>query len=141
MTTTSGWTVHPNRTEIGPDRPGRNGHFRVLREAERLPEETCLARVVLPAKLAHAADNPDGSVTFAGPDWAFVVGAAYSFAERHVQGKVVPPFGFRIKGVWQWWDGSTTKHCISEGPDAQKHVRRYIAKQFPGAVIELSDLR
>lgn len=26
----SDWTVHPNRSEIGPDEPGRNGHFRTI---------------------------------------------------------------------------------------------------------------
>lgn len=138
---TTEWTVHPNRTEIGPDEPGRNGHFRVLQEAQRLPEETCLARVVLPAELAHAADNRDGSATFAGNDWAFVVGAVHSFARQYIEGTVLPPFGFRTKGVWHWWDGTTTAHCITEGPDAAAHVRRYIAEQIPGATIELSDLR
>ncbi len=30
--TRSEWLVHPNRSELGPDKPGRNGHFRPIRD-------------------------------------------------------------------------------------------------------------
>lgn len=136
------FVVHPNRDAVGPDRPGHNGHFRVLESSpDLLPEETCAARVVLPAKLAHAADYADGSVIFAGHHWGFVVGAARSFAQRLSVTPLLPSFGYRLKGVWRWWDGTTTSHSVLDGPDAGDHVQRYLCEQFQGATIEITDLR
>ena len=81
--TSSEWIVHPNRSELGPDKPGRNGHYRPIRDARaRLPVETCEARITLPRSMSRLADR-DGSVTFAGASWLFVVGAARTFARTH----------------------------------------------------------
>ena len=80
--TSSEWIVHPNRSELGPDRPGRNGHYRTVGwPRPAVSVSTCLARVKLPRKLSELADA-DGSVTFGGLDWWFVVGAARTFARR-----------------------------------------------------------
>jgi hypothetical protein len=136
------WNVHPNRSELGPDKPGRNGHYRtVVRVASRLPKQRCEARVVLPKKLSRFGD-PDGSVTFDGSDWRFVTAAARSFAADHTSADMLPPFGFSDNGQWWWWDGSTTDYSILETLDAGEHVRRYLQGLFPGAAgIEVADLR
>lgn len=137
----SEWIVHPNRSELGPDRPGRNGHYRPLRDTRsRLPEETCQARVMLPRKLSRVADA-DGSVTFAGPSWGFVVGAARTFACEHIDGEVPPPFGFKDQGRWWWWDDTTSDESVLEAPDAGDYVREYFDRLFPGSTVAVSDTR
>lgn len=139
------WVVHPNRSEPGPDEPGRNGHFRVVRSAPArlLPEQTCRARIVLPQQWSHLSD-PDGSVTFAAADWRSVGCLARMFA-HHQQGiaweDMTPPLGFTIKGRWHWFDGTTTAASILEGADAADRVRPFLELMFPGALIELTDLR
>ncbi|ORX19449.1 hypothetical protein [Mycobacterium xenopi] len=132
------WIVHPNRSELGPDRPGRNGHYRPLRDTQPcLPQERCQARITLPARYSRVADA-DGSVTFAGPSWWFVVGAARAFARNHIGGDVAPPFGFKDRGKWLWWDHTTSDESILDGPDATSHVREYLDRLFPGMSIALS---
>lgn len=139
---TKDFIVHPNRDAIGPDLPGQNGHYRVLAPPpEPMPEDTCRARVFLPPGISHAAMASDGSVTLAGPDWQFVAGVARVLARGCSMPNLLPPFGFRKRGVWHWWDGTTTDYSILEDPDAIEHVRRYLTKQFPGSTIELVDLR
>ncbi|BDE17458.1 hypothetical protein MKCMC460_63180 (plasmid) [Mycobacterium sp. 20KCMC460] len=137
------WVVHPNRSEPGPDEPGRNGHFRAeARTRKPVPSSTCRARVELPQELLHLAD-PDGAVTFGGYDWSFVVGAAHTFARLRTEVEVPPPFGFKFKrnGPWHWWDGTTTAASILEGADAAERVRPFLEQLFPGAQIKLADLR
>lgn len=138
------WVVHPNRSELGPDEPGRNGHFRAVRTAPaRLqPQQTCRARIVLPQQWSHLTDT-DGAVTFAAPDWRSVACEARSFARHDLNmgEELPPPFGFRRSRVWWWWDGTTTTESILAGPHAAEHVRRYLAQMFPGAVIDVSDQR
>lgn len=135
------WTVHPNRSAIGPDEPGRNGHFRsVSRPPYRPKAGDCLARVGLPPELSHAADT-DGSVTFAGSDWRWVVGAARSFAGQYVDVELPPPFGFRDRGRWWWWDGTSSEESRLDGPDAERYVEEFLERLFPGLPITLTDLR
>ena len=89
------WIVHPNRSEIGPDEPGQNGHYRtVARPRPGVSISTCLGRVKLPRRMSDLADA-DGSITFGGRDWWFVVGAARTFARTHIDPDVLPPFGFK----------------------------------------------
>lgn len=135
------WIVHPNRFELGPDEPGRNGHFRTVSKAPPRPAvEPCLARVELPPQVSHLADS-DGTVTFGGYDWWFVVGAARTFARTHIDPDVLPPFGFKRSGQWWWWDNTTTEESIIEGPDGIEHVREYLARLLPGFSITLIDHR
>ncbi|OHU46130.1 hypothetical protein BKG82_28545 [Mycobacteroides chelonae] len=138
----SDWTVHPNRSEIGPDEPGRNGHFRTTMTRPR-PEITvsvCLARVELPAELSEQAD-PDGSVTFGGLNWWFVVGTAHTFARTYTDVEVPPPFGFKRRGQWWWWDDTTTDESILDGPDAAAYVEEYFELLFPGLIVTVTDNR
>ena len=136
------FVVHPNRSAVGPDRPGRNGHYRVVNAApRRVDEPRCVARVALPGSLQGYGDG-DGSVTFEGSTWRFVVAAARSFVVDFGEGAVLGPFGFRDRGRWWWWDGTSSDHSILETSDAQGQVRRYLEELFVGAGgIELSDLR
>lgn len=139
--TTQPWLVHPSRSELGANKPGRNGHYRPLRGAGAvaLPAETCQARITLPAALADVSDG-DGTATFAGSDWAFVVGAARRFARKHIGGAdVLPPFGFFDAGVWWWWDGTTSAGSILVGPDRMDYVREYLQILFDGASVSLSE--
>lgn len=139
--TSSEWIVHPNRSELGPNRPGRNGHYRPVRDTRpRLPEETCEARITLPRALSGLAD-PDGSVTFARPSWWFVVGAARTFARTHISGDVLPPFGFKDRGKWWWWDNTTSDQSILDGPEATGYVREYLEHLVPGVSVSVSDKR
>ncbi len=138
------WTVHPNRSELGPDEPGRNGHFRPIgrpRRRRKIPTENkCLARVVLPDSLSHLADE-DGSRTFGGYDWLFVVGAAHTFARIHTETEVPLPFGYKDRGLWWWWDGTTTEESILDGPDAASYVEEFLERLFPGMPITVTDGR
>lgn len=137
--TSSEWLVHPNRSELGPDKPGRNGHYRPIRDARaRLPVETCEARIALPRTMSRLADR-DGSVTFAGGSWLFVVGAARTFARTYTDVDVPPPFGFKDRGQWRWWDNTTSEESILDGPDAAGYVQEYLERLFPGMPITLSD--
>jgi hypothetical protein len=139
--TSSEWLVHPNRSELGPDKPGRNGHYRPIRDARaRLPVETCEARIALPRTMSRLADR-DGSVTFAGASWLFVVGAARTFARTHTDVDVPPPFGFKDRGQWWWWDNTTSEESILDGPDAAGYVQQYLERLFPGMPMTLSDKR
>ena len=134
------WIVHPNRSATGADEPGRNGHFRSVRKPRPPAVEPCLARVELPAELTDLAD-PDGTRTFGGHDWRFVVGAARSFAYTHFGPDVLPPFGFKRAGTWHWWDNTTTDESILDGPQGIEHVRQYLAQLLPGFIITVTDSR
>ncbi|MBS1694510.1 MAG: hypothetical protein JST91_20025 [Actinobacteria bacterium] len=134
------WIVHPNRLEPSDDEPGRNGHYRSVQRAP-ITDSTCLARVTLPQRLSRLADDGTGTITFAGLDWYFVVGAARIFARERLGGQVPPPFGFRRQGVWWWWDNTTTTESILETPEALDYVREYLEKVFPRMPIELVDRR
>lgn len=139
--TSSEWTVHPNRSVIGFDAPGRNGHYRPLRNVRpRLPNEACEARITLPQNLSHLAD-PDGCVVFAGPSWWFVLGAARTFARNHIGGSIPPPFGFKDRGKWWRWDGTISDESVLEGSAAIEHVRGYLDRLFPRSPVALSDTR
>src|ERR1700694_5748060 len=110
--TSSEWIGHPNRSQLGTDKPGRNGHSRTVRPPRpAVSVSTWLARVQLPRKRSQLADA-DGSVTFGGLDWWFVVGAARTFAREHIDGDVPPPFGFKDRGLWWWWDKTTSDQSI-----------------------------
>lgn len=138
------WVVHPNRSELGPDEPGRNGHFRpASRQRRPRPASTankCLVRVKLPRKLSHLADA-DGTVTFGGYDWLFVVGAAHTFARVYTDVDLPRPFGFKDRGKWWWWDGTTSDESILEGPDAIGYIEEYFGRLFPGMAITVTDNR
>ncbi|OBJ81210.1 hypothetical protein [Mycobacterium sp. 1245852.3] len=134
------WIVHPNRSEIGSDEPGRNGHYRSLTRPRKPAIEPCLARVRLPRRLSDVADA-DGTITFGGNDWWFVVGAARSFARTHVDSNVPPPFGFKRNGQWWWWDDTTSEESILEGPEGIDYVREYLARLFPRCTVTVSDAR
>lgn len=139
--TSKEWIVNPNRSEIGDDEPGRNGHFRsVMRPRPPVTTEVCLARVKLPRKLSEHAD-PDGSLTFGGMDWWFVVGAARTFARTHTDVDVPQPFGFKRHGQWMWWDNTTSDESILDGPDAVSYVEEYLERLFPGLSITVTDKR
>ncbi|WP_431961362.1 hypothetical protein [Mycobacterium sp. smrl_JER01] len=100
----------------------------------------CLARVELPTELSHHG-SPDGSLTFSGYDWHFVVGVAYTFARLHTEVDVPPPFGYQDKGKWWWWDGTTTDESILEGPDAEAYVQEFLEQLFPDMNLVLTDGR
>ncbi|TEA09069.1 hypothetical protein [Mycobacteroides salmoniphilum] len=138
--TTQPWLVHPNRSELGPNKPGRNGHYRPVRGegAAALPTETCLVRITLPNSLVDVSDG-DGTVTFAGSDWAFVVGAARRFVRKHIDADVLPPFGYFDAGAWWWWDGTTSTESILEGPDRIDYVQEYLQLLFRGVAMSLSE--
>src|SRR4029077_7996206 len=93
------WFVHPNRSEVSSDEPGQNGHYRSVTCTRTPAIEPCLARVKLPRNLVDLADS-DGTVTFGGNDWWFVVGAARTFPRTHVGPDVPGPFGFKRGGQW-----------------------------------------
>lgn len=134
------FVVNPNRFELGPDAPGRNGHFRTISPAPASISEPCSAQVRLPRKLSELAD-PDGTVTFGGYDWWFVVGAARAFAHAHIGSDVLPPFGFKDRGQWWWWDNTTTEESILEGPEGIDYVREYLGLLFPRLSITTTDNR
>lgn len=136
------FVVHPNRSQIGPDTAGQNGHFRsVSRPRRPVSVSVCLARVQLPTALAEHGD-PDGSLTFGGMNWRFVVGAARTFARAHTDLEVVPPpFGFKRDGLWWWWDDTTSEESILEGAEAAGYVTEYLELLFPGMPITVTDNR
>lgn len=134
------WIVHPNRFELGRDTPGRNGHFRTVKRPTIITKSTCIARVTLPRNLSQLADE-DGTVTFAGLDWWFVVGVARTFASDNLDGDVLPPFGFKRRDRWWWWDDTMSDESILDAPEAIEHVREYITALFDGATVELTDQR
>ncbi|MFV8227369.1 hypothetical protein [Mycolicibacterium fortuitum] len=138
------WVVHPNRSALGTDEPGRNGHYRPDKPRRRPPAVStankCVARVKLPRKLSDLAD-PDGTVTFGGYDWFFVAGAAHTFARVHTDTEIPPPFGFKTRGKWWWWDGTTTDDSILDGPDAIAYIEEYFALLFPGLATTVTDNR
>ena len=134
------WIVHPNRSETGTDEPGQNGHFRSVTRPRPPAIEPCLARVKLPRSLSGVADA-DGTRTFGGNDWWFVVGAARTFARTHVDPDVPRPFGFKRSGQWLWWDNTTTEESILDGPDAIEYVREYLGRLFPSFTVTLTDAR
>lgn len=135
------WVVHPNRSEPGPDEPGRNGHFRAAGRPRRLPStpEPCQVRVKLPHKLSHLA-GPDGSKIFSADNWFFVVCVAHTFAREHTDVEVAP-FGFKDRGQWWWWDGTTSEESILEGPDAAGYVEEFLDRLFPGMAVTVTDGR
>lgn len=100
----------------------------------------CLARVELPRSLSHVAAR-DGSVTFGGDDWSFVVCVAHTFAREHTSVEVPPPFGFKDRGRWHWWDGSVTDESILHGPDALHYVEEFFRRLFPEMAITVTDAR
>lgn len=141
------WVVHPNRSEPGPDEPGRNGHFRIV----RLPPPTaaksvgtCRVRVELPHNMSRLADT-DGWATFGGTDtWWSAVCEARMFARKHTDVDMPRPYGFKYRGKWHWWDGTTTPAGDAArlyGPDAHVHVREFVERLFPGWAITVTDLR
>lgn len=133
------WTVHPNRFDAGAH--SGNAQFRpVTTLRPRVSTSTCLARVELPHKLSHLAD-PDGSVTFGGKDWWFVVGAARTFARSHITPDVIKPFGFTRAGKWWWWDNTSSEESILEGPEAIDYVREYLDALFPKLTVTVTDTR
>ncbi|MBE5513750.1 Uncharacterised protein [Mycobacteroides abscessus subsp. abscessus] len=137
------WVVHPNRSEPGPDEPGRNGHFRSLRRPPPTaaePADKCMVRVELPRSMSHLAD-PDGSRTFGGDDWWFAVGVAHTFARLHTEVEVPNPFGFRDRGKYYWWDGAVTDESRLGGPDEIRYVEEFFERLFPGMPITVTDLR
>lgn len=135
------WTVHPNRLSVGEDHESPNGRFRpITRLRPRASTSTCLARVELPRNLSHLAD-PDGTVTFGGKDWWFVVGAARTFARTHVNPEVPPPFGFTRAGKWWWWDHTSSDDSILEGEGAIDYVREYLGVLFPTLAVTVIDSR
>jgi hypothetical protein len=135
------WIVHPNRSDTGSDEPGQNGHYRsVSRPRSRVLVSKCFAQVTLPRTLAGVADS-DGTITFGGQDWWFVVGAARTFAKTHVDSDVLPPFGFKRGGQWLWWDNTTSDESILDGPDGSEYVREYLGRLFPSFAITVSDAR
>lgn len=135
------WTVHPNRSEAGPDEPGRNGHFRSVSRPPYKPEAgMCFVRVELPTHLSHFAE-PDGSLTFGGYDWWFPLGAAHTFARLHTDVEVPNPFGYSHRKRWYWWDGSVTEESRLDQPDETRHVREFFELLFPGLPMTLIDLR
>lgn len=134
------WIVHPNRSETGPDEPGRNGHFRSVTRPRPAATEPCLARVKLPRRMSVLGDA-DGTVTFGGNDWWFVVGAARTFARTHVDPDVLPPFGFKRSGRWLWWDNTTTEESILDATEAIEHVREYLGRLFPSFSVTVTDAR
>lgn len=135
------WFVHPNRSALGPDQPGHNGHYRLTSHGPPTNRTRYTARILMPPQLHRAADL-DGTVTFKAPSWRNLVAAARSFAEDFCPETLLPPFGFIDQGKWWWWDGTTTTDSILDGPDATSHVRRYLQGLFPTAAsIELTDHR
>ena len=136
------WIVHPNRSETGPDEPGQNGHYRSVPQRPRPPAtiSKCLAAVKLPRKMSTLADA-DGTITFGGTDWWFVVGAARTFARTHLRPDVPAPFGFKRSGQWLWWGNTTTEESILDGPDAIEYVREYLDQLFPDFSVKLTDSR
>lgn len=134
------WIVHPNRSETGSDEPGQNGHYRSVSRLRPPAIEPCLARVKLPRRLSGVADA-DGSVTFGGNDWWFIVGAARIFARTHVDPDVPPPFGFKRSGHWLWWDNTTTEESILDGAEAIEYVREYLGRLFPSLSVTVTDAR
>jgi hypothetical protein len=137
------WVVHPNRSALGPDEPGRNGHFRTVRRPRRqaaTSPEPCQVRVKLPRKLSQLADA-DGSKTFSADNWFFVVCVAHAFAREHTDAEIPPPFGFKNRGQWWWWDGTTSEESILEGPDAIGYIEEYFALLFPGMATTVTDGR
>ena len=132
------WIVHPNRSALGPDEPGRNGHLRSVTSGPvtRRPL-ACSATLELPRKLAYLADA-DGSITFGGPNWWLVVGPARIFARQKLRTEVPPPFGYFTRGQWWWWDDTTTDESILDGDDAISYVREYLQVLFPKIPITLS---
>ncbi len=77
----SEWVVHPNRSELGPDEPGRNGHYRAVGRPHNQAStpEPCQVRVRLPRNLSHLA-GAGGEKTFSADNWLFVVCVAHTFA-------------------------------------------------------------
>ena len=135
------WIVNPNRSALGPDVPGQNGHFRAVSPAAPRREiEPFKARIKLAQQWSRFADA-DGTVTFTGDSWRFVIGVARIFIRSEVGADVPPPFGYQDRGKWFWWDGTTTDESILDGPQAMDYVREYLELMFPGASIELSDER
>jgi len=88
--------------------------------------------------MSRLADR-DGTATFSGTSWLFVVGAARTFARTYTEVDVPPPFGFKDGGKWWWWDDTTTEESILDGPDAADYVQEYLARLFPGMPIALSE--
>jgi hypothetical protein len=138
----SEWVVHPNRSEVGPDEPGRNGHFRAVSASRQqpLPRDPCTALIALPENLSHLTDA-DGIMTFSAGDWSFVVCVAHTFAREHTDVEVPPPFGFKDRGQWWWWDGTTTEDSILDGQDAAGYVEEYLGRLFPDMPVTVIDDR
>lgn len=130
------WIVHPSRFESWHDRPGDDGGCTPAMVSQQPVPEPFRARVRLSRNLSHLGSD-DGTVTFAGSDWWFVVGAARTFVATHTGLEVPRPFGFRRRGRWQWWDGSTSDSSIAVGHAETEHVRHYLNRLFPTCSIDL----
>ena len=130
------WIVHPSRFTSWDDRPGNDAGYMPVKLSQQPITEPFRARVRLSRNLSHLGGD-DGTVTFAGYDWWFVVGAARTFVATHTELEVPRPFGFRRRGRWHWWDGSTSDRSIAEGHAGAEQVRRYLGRLFPDCSIEL----
>lgn len=128
--------------EIGPDKPGRYGHYRPVSQPPPSPlSGTCSVRVELPSSLYEVADT-DGSATFGGADdWWFAVGAARTFARDYTDVELPNPFGFKDRGRWFWWDGAVTGESRLDEPDGERYVKEFFERLFPGMPVMLIDLR
>ncbi len=138
----SEWVVHPNRSELGPDEPGRNGHYRAVGRPHNQAStpEPCQVRVRLPRNLSHLA-GAGGEKTFSADNWLFVVCVAHTFAREHTDTEMPPPFGFKDRGKWWWWDGTSSDESILDGPDARGRIEEYFARLFPGMATTVTDAR
>lgn len=133
------WIVHPNRSAIGPNKPGRNGHYRAAKSHNPLlPEEKYLARVRLPRKWAHLGDD-SGTVLFAGHTWTFLTGCARNFARRHFNNTTMGPFVVQRDGRWMYWDGTVTAESRLDVEEPTALIEAYLNELFPAARIKVTD--
>lgn len=127
------WIVHPSRFEIRGD---NDSAYRPVVRPRQPTIEAFRARIHLPLKLLHLG-HADGTITFGGHDWWFVVGAARVFVATHTEVQSPPPFGFKRRGLWHWWDGSTSDCLVAETHLGMQNVRRYLDRLYPNCYIEL----
>lgn len=70
------------------------------------------------------------------------VGAAWAFAREHTDVEMPRPYGFKDRGKWHWWDGTTTPAAARlYGPDAHVYVREFFERLFPDMDFTLIDKR
>lgn len=130
------WIVHPSRFELREDQPGNDSTYRPVVRPRQPTVEAFRARIHLPIKLLHLGCE-DGTITFGGHDWWFVVGAARVFVATHTEFHSPPPFVFKRRGLWHWWDGSTSDSSAVETSAGTQEVVRYLTHLFPHCPVEL----